>query len=160
MSYKEWKRLRCLMRLRERERAPDPREKTRPCRYPRSVGRTLRVPRTRATLQTAPRLRGPNIGSIEPSRFPEIVGDAFRASLIANDPAERWTGPLGAPWLVLGGEPRARAASSSDRIESGAWRWPCVAPLAGPSVGVVDRKRGENIGEVVGSLVTHQSSQE
>ena len=64
-----------------------------------------------------------------------------------------------APWLVLGGEPRARAASSSDRIESGAWRWPCVAPLAGPSVGVVDRKRGENIGEVIGSLVAHQSGQ-
>ena len=31
--------------------------------------------------QTAPRLQGPNIGSNEPSRFPEIVGDAFRASL-------------------------------------------------------------------------------
>ena len=61
-----------------------------------------------------------------------------------------------APWLVLGGEPRARAAALSDRIESGAGRWPCVAPLAGPSVGVVDRKRGENIGEVIGFLVVHQ----
>ena len=26
-------------------------------------------------------IQGPNIGSNEPSRFPEIVGDAFRASL-------------------------------------------------------------------------------
>ena len=49
--YKEWKRLRCLVRLRERERAPDPREKTRLCRYPRFVGQALRVPRTHATLQ-------------------------------------------------------------------------------------------------------------
>ena len=49
--------------------------------------------------------------------------------------------------------------SSFYRIESGAWRWPCVAPLAGPSVGVVDRKRGENISEVVGFLVVHQSGQ-
>ena len=31
--------------------------------------------------QTAPRLQGPDIGSNEPSRFPGIVGDAFRASL-------------------------------------------------------------------------------
>ena len=67
---------------------------------------------------------------------------------------------LCAPWLVLGGEPRARAASSSDRIESGAWRWPCVAPLAGPSVGVVDRRKGENIGEVIGFLVVHQSGKQ
>ena len=37
------------------------------------------------------------------------------------------------------------------------WRWPCVAPLSGPSVGVVDRKKGENIGSVVGFLVVHQS---
>ena len=60
--------------------------------------------------------------------------------------------------MVLGGEPRARAASSSDRIESGAWRWPCVAPLAGPSVGVVDRKRGENIGGVVSILSSLRAS--
>ena len=31
----------------------------------------------------------------------------------------------------------------------GTWRWPCVAPLSGPSVGVVDRKKGENIGGVI-----------
>ena len=48
------------------------------------------------------------------------------------------------------------AAAGATRLP---WRWPCVAPLAGPSVGVVDRKRGENIGEVIGSLVAHQSGQ-
>ena len=33
-------------------------------------------------LHRRPRaLQGPNIGSNEPGRFPEIVGDAFRASL-------------------------------------------------------------------------------
>ena len=31
--------------------------------------------------QTAPRLQGPNIGSNEPGRSPEVMLDAFRASL-------------------------------------------------------------------------------
>ena len=48
---RKWKRLSCPMRLRERVRAPDPRERIRLCRCPRSVGRALRAPRTPTTLQ-------------------------------------------------------------------------------------------------------------
>ena len=38
---------------------------------------------------------------------------------------------------------------SEDNLSDDPWRWPCVAPLSGPSVGVVDRKKGENIGGVI-----------
>ena len=47
--------------------------------------------------QTAPRLRGPNIGAIEPSRFPDIVGDAFRASLTWSVELSGGVNPFPAP---------------------------------------------------------------
>ena len=49
-NWKPWKRLSRPKRLRERLRAPD-RERIWQRQYPRYVGRTLRVPRTYATLQ-------------------------------------------------------------------------------------------------------------
>ena len=41
--------------------------------------------------QTAPRLQGPNIGSNEPGRSPEVMLDAFRASLILVQLEASWT---------------------------------------------------------------------